>query len=64
MDHNSKLSYFILGGAHFWFTMHQNINIKLFLEFDDFVNFLLDGLNIIFLWDPNFYQKEKEINTS
>ena len=53
MHHSSKskLSYFIWGegGAHFWFTMHQNINIKLFLEFDDLVNFLLDGLNIIFL---------------
>jgi hypothetical protein len=32
--------------------MNQNINIKFFLELDNFVNFLLDGLNIFILGDP------------
>jgi hypothetical protein len=38
--------------THLWFSMYQNINVKLFLQLDYFVNFLLDSLNIIFLGDP------------
>ena len=32
--------------------MNQDINIKLFLELDNFVDFLLNSLNIIILRDP------------
>lgn len=38
--------------THLWLSMYQNINVKLFLQLDNFVNFLLDGLNIFFLGDP------------
>ena len=33
-------------------SMNQDINIKLFLELDNFVDFLLNSLNIIILRDP------------
>jgi len=32
--------------------VNQDINIKLFLELDNFADFLLDSLNVIFLRDP------------
>lgn len=38
--------------AHLWLSMNQDINVKLFLELDNFFNFLLDGLNILLLGDP------------
>lgn len=41
-----------MGKSHLRLSMNQNINIKFFLELDNFVNFLLDGLNIFFLGDP------------
>ena len=31
--------------------MHQNIDVKLFLELNNFVDFLLDGADIVFLRD-------------
>lgn len=48
----------IIWESHLRLSMNQNINIKFFLELDNFVNFLLDGLNIFILGDP----KEKNID--
>lgn len=31
--------------------MHQDIDVKLFLELNNFIDFLLDGADIVFLRD-------------
>lgn len=38
--------------ANLWFTVYKNINIKLFLEFNNFADFFPDEINILFLGDP------------
>lgn len=45
--------------AYLRLPMNKDINVKLFLKFDNFVNFLLDGLDILFLRDP---KKKKNIH--
>jgi len=33
--------------------VHQDINVKLFLELDNLVDFLLDGIDVLLFRDPN-----------
>lgn len=54
------MEYFIWGNAYFWLTMHQNVNVKLFLNLDHFVNFFLDGIYIIIFRDPILWFLERK----